>query len=185
MIEFDHLLSVGATGMLADAIVSLARRSRRLTSVARTDASLRRLASRIPEPLPHQTLRLDYRDHATFLKDLRNAIESSEPVETALVWMHGDERDNGVIELAKLLGEGSGNTDFYHVVGSSGRDLATLRKGARREFEAIPGISYHRIVLGFVEERGRRRWLSDREISEGVVRSMALGSSTTIVGKLS
>jgi hypothetical protein len=53
-----------------------------------------------------------------------------------------------------------------------------------REIAALGGPAYHQIILGFRAENGRRRWLSDAEISEGVLDAMERGDDVTVVGEV-
>ena len=68
-----HLLSIGATGMLADAVIALSADTTRVTSVARTERSLDELdrmlvaAHHANGSLPvRRSLALDYRQQTAF-----------------------------------------------------------------------------------------------------------------------
>ena len=49
---------------------------------------------------------------------------------------------------------------------------------------SVAGVRYRRVVLGFVVEGTRSRWLTDDEISAGVVRALESGEDRTLVGVL-
>lgn len=189
MNSIDHLLSVGATGMLAGTILHLAGSSRQITSIARTTRSLHQLEQQItanlgaPHP-NHTLLPLDYQNREHFLEEISTLLQNSPPPDLAVIWMHGPTATNGSVDLARLLGETAGTTDLYHVLGSSGRDLRSLTTEDISLFEEIEGVRYHRVVLGYVEQGDSRRWLTDREIADGVRGAMQAGRGVTIVGRV-
>ena len=47
--------------------------------------------------------------------------------------------------------------------------------------EGLP-IDYQAVVLGFVVEDGKSRWLTNAEISDGILAAIASGAPFTIVG---
>jgi len=55
---------------------------------------------------------------------------------------------------------------IVHVLGSASRDPATLGSEAPRRQHRV---RYQRVLLGFVVEQGRSRWLTDAEISAGAL----------------
>jgi hypothetical protein len=185
-----HFLTIGTTGMLAGAIAELAPGCRHVTSIARTERSLAELDRRIAEGTgalhpSHTLIPCDYRKRSMFLEGIDEAIELHGPVDRALVWMHGTTATNGSIDVARHLASASGATDFYHVLGSSSiADLSASLDADRLHFDRIEGIRYYQIVLGYDEERGRRRWLTDEEICGGVVEAVEQKRERWIVGEI-
>lgn len=185
----EHLLTVGATGMLADAVLELARDARRVTSIARTERSLARLDRMVREgseggDVDHTTIRIDYRNTDSLIAEIDRQITLT-PIDRALVWMHGPTESNGVVDLARLLAQrAERDIDFVHVVGSAGKDLARLVDHARDLFAGIAGLRYCRIILGFVRTGDGRRWLTDEEISSGVVDAVRSGEGVWVVGEV-
>ncbi len=55
---------------------------------------------------------------------------------------------------------------IVHVLGSASRDPATLGSEAPRRQHRV---RYQRVLLGFVVEQGRSRWLTDAEICAGAL----------------
>jgi hypothetical protein len=166
-----HLLAVGATGMLAGAVETLAARSRTVTLVARGSRRLEALSARIRAAgAAPRALALDYREVEPLLAALRGEFESVGPVDRALLWIHGD-APRTPPALVALLEETSPGARVLLVLGSASADpsadldarLAGL--GARR-------IELRALVLGFAVEGGRSRWLSDDEISAAAVAAL-------------
>ncbi len=187
-LSLNHLLTIGATGMLAGAVVELTPRCRHITSIARTGRSLAELDRRIAEgtgaPHPSHTLLLcDYRQRPAFFDAIEEAIEINGPVDCTLVWMHGPSATNGSIDLARRLASSAESIDFYHVLGSSSiADLQASLDADRLHFDRINGLRYHQVVLGYVEEDGARRWLKNEEIVGGAVEAIEQGRERHIVG---
>lgn len=45
-----------------------------------------------------------------------------------------------------------------------------------------PTIRYHQVILGFVRQGNRSRWLTDAEISAGVIAALQSDQRDSIVG---
>lgn len=75
------------------------------------------------------------------------------------------------------------NTDkewsLYHVLGSN-ENL----KEIKREIIEINNCDYHQVQLGFIIENNRSRWLTNEEISNGVINCIEVKSERFIVGTL-
>lgn len=180
--RWEHALIVGGTGMLREASVFLARHSRAVTSLARTAPSLEALdetirmtgARHLPRPV-------DYHDAAAFASVLDEAIQKVGPPDLVLAWIHGLEP---AFTLADRIGRGGHPFDFFQVLGSPMSDPAKSREDVWRRFRNVPGLTYHRIMLGFVIEESRSRWLTNEEISVGVIHAIDTGADVTTTGSV-
>ncbi|HCT43804.1 MAG: short-chain dehydrogenase [Phycisphaerae bacterium] len=159
------VLCIGATGMLAGCVRGLIARGDRVTALARSQSSLSALSESVPAA-DRDRLRThpcDYRD----LEALAHALRSI-PVHpsAAICWVHTPAEP--VLELVRALFP---DIDLLRVVGSS------------TEVPRGDGARFDRIVrLGFVIEGDRSRWLSNEEISNGVVSALLSGQPSTTVG---
>jgi hypothetical protein len=66
---------------------------------------------------------------------------------------------------------------YFHVRGSAVADPSRTRSEAEEQFAHYPTLHYLQVILGFVLENGRSRWLTDVEISQGVVTAIEPWSS--------
>ena len=173
-----QLLTIGATGMLAKAVVALAENAAEVISVARTKESLFKLEADIVAEHGSRSPKLssipfDYQKQEELRRKIGELINNRDLL--ALVWMHGETESNGVINLAQMLAEiGSSCTQLWHVVGSgTARHVRTgVVEGAFPDFDGIPRLDYRRIILGSVKEGAGRRWLTHDEISSAVLEAI-------------
>ncbi len=155
-----HALAVGTSGMLAGACRGLAERGWQVTMVARARRKLDAAIAGTPHLWPAP---VDYRDATAFDTAVKDAIARAGPVRLALCWIRGTAPDALTATAAVVVDGGR----VVHVLGSAGgRHPSTLGSGA---LLAQDRVRYQRVVLGFVVESGRSRWLTDAEISAGAL----------------
>ena len=162
-----HGLVVGGTGMLRAAIPVLAR-DRAITLVSRG-------AGRIVLPSVHP-VPADYRIAAPVAAGRAGAVAAGGPFDLAVAWIHSDAPDAPLAAARRVRGR------FFHVLGSAAADPSRPDPGRRAAFEALPGLAYREVILGFVLEGGRARWLTDAEIAAGVLEAVAADRPRTVVG---
>jgi hypothetical protein len=167
-----HALVVGGTGMLREAVLALAG-THEVTVVARGAAPLESLRAASASVHP---VRADYGECGAFERALDGAVAARGPFALAVAWIHSDAPGAPLTAARRVRGR------FFHVLGSAAADPARPEPSRRSRFEALPGLSYHEVILGFVVEGGRSRWLTDAEISRGVLDAVAAGRPRTVVG---
>ncbi|UYV11646.1 MAG: NAD(P)H-binding protein [Phycisphaera sp.] len=166
----NRALVVGGTGMLAGVVEALAARGWQVAVLARGPTRLDALAS-LPGVTP---LRADYTDAKAFADAVRSVL----PVDVVVAWVHSTAPE-APQQLASLVTGLADSVDFYHVQGS-----AAGRAPGDDEIASVPGVAYRRVVLGFVVDAGRSRWLTDQEISQGVLEAIDRRASWHVVGQL-
>lgn len=178
-IEHEHVLVVGGTGMLFAASMALTDRCRRLTSVARTERSLGRLDAALSgAACMHHLLPLDWSAPEAFLDGIARHVQSVGPPSLAVVWVHADALGPAV--AAALAGDGM-VCDFYQVRGSAVADSAAETPATA---DLPPCVRYRQVILGFRAEGGSSRWLSDAEISRGVLAAIERAEPVAVVGRV-
>jgi hypothetical protein len=145
---------IGGTGMLADAARAIARRSERLVLIARSPQSLARQIG--AEALP-----MDWTDRGSVANALA-ALKARDAADLMVSWIHGP----GLWclpEFEALLAEGGRS---IRVHGSAAGDP---RNGIKTDPAPPVYVLRQDVVLGWINERGGRRWLTDPEICHGVL----------------
>lgn len=174
----QHTLIVGGTGMLKEASVALAMRSRLMTSVAHTAKSLQQLDHRLERgDASHYTLQLDW-SHGNFLDKLEAHCSVVGYPSLVVAWLHDD---NLAPRIATRIGAGAETCRFFHVRSSAAAD-PTL--GSERLAEAwgdVP-VQHYEIILGFQVTESSSRWLDNSEISSGVLAAIERGERKSAVG---
>ena len=180
MERYRHVLVIGGTGMLAVASRTLAGQCDVLTSVARTERSLRALDEAISRSgCTHHTLALDWSSPDAFLAALTAHIKEVGAPSLVVAWLHHDRLGP---EIARCVGASGAPCAFCQVRGSAaarpaahGDDLATD--------ERIPeNVTYRQVILGFRLVDGGSRWLTHDEISDGVLAAIADPQPVQVIG---
>ena len=177
---YAHTVIIGGTGMLFAASVQLAVQSRRFTSVARTRASLARLDAVLSKGHgPHHMLSLDWSEPEAFVAGIANHIEATEEPDLVVAWVHNEQLG---IRVASVLG--NGNVQFFHVIGSAAASPGRIAAEVRAEANLPSNVAYHQVILGAASQRSHARWLTNAEISSGVLKAIQAQQAQFVVGTL-
>ena len=180
--KFNHALVIGGTGMLFDGSVHLAASSSVLTAIGRNPDRLNRLQDQAEKSGSQlNALQLDYTEEDKCIAKLNSAIDAFGPIDCALLWIHSS-APNLPLEIAKLMNNSGIQSQLFHVMGSPTADPSRSESSLNAQIETLDNVSYYRVILGFVVENGRSRWLTDTEISAGVITALSERERNAIVG---
>jgi hypothetical protein len=180
--ERPHALVVGGTGMLAGVSSWLASQGYATSVVARRQAGLdslvraARARGEIVNPLP-----VDYTDDARFRHGLKAAVEAHGPIVLAVCWIHST-APRAMWTVAEVVSSGDDAARLILVRGSAFADPSRPDEAVETRMAHYPGLSYEVVVLGFVLEAGGSRWLTNQEITAGVIDAIQKPAARTIVG---
>jgi hypothetical protein len=165
-----HILVVGGTGMLSGLCEALAGDGGRLSLLARRSSGWR--------GAPARAFDCDYRDEAAFADAVDAALAANGPVDLAVAWIH-DAR----LPANRILAERLGPARLFQVLGSATADPARPDR-LQVAAAAAQGLDcqMRQVVLGFQVEAGQSRWLSDDEISRGVLAAIRRDEPYCVVG---
>lgn len=169
MNRFAHVLVVGGSGMLAGLCRALGDCSDRVTVLARNEKRIRAIAPSI------EALVCDYND-GTELAEMLGTIA---PPDLLVAWIYGRAPHARRALAESVAAEGR----FVQVLGSAHGDPSHPERLVEMA-EATDGlpIDYQAVVLGFVVDGGRSRWLTNDEISAGVFSAVQSAVPFSIVG---
>ncbi len=173
-----HAVVLGATGMLRAATLGLVERGFNVTAVARNQKRLSRLEDDGDGKI--RAVALDYRDGDQLAGALSEAEEERGDVALIIAWIHSVAPDAPLL-VARTLATGH-KLRYAHVLGSAAADPAIEDDRRRRSFDAVHGVAYQEVILGFVREAKGSRWLTNEEISAGVLHAVDSHASRSIVG---
>ncbi|MGH7566100.1 MAG: hypothetical protein ACREK2_04640 [Gemmatimonadota bacterium] len=178
-----HALVIGGSGMLRWACTHLASRGAIVTVIARDRGRLDALAAEAAG-MPGRIVPLscDYENPERLTGAIDGAAHELGRPDPTIVWMRRDARES-LHAAARTLDGGPGVSRFVHVLPSAARSRV-VRKRLRDEFAPYPWLRYRQVVLGFMIDDGVSRWLTDTEISDGVLRSLEHHDDEFIVGKI-
>jgi len=176
MAEFAaHALVVGGTGMLAPLVRSLAGSGWRVSVIARrASAFVRREPGLVG-------LDCNYNDAEAFASTIDRARDGEGPIMLAVGWFHTPGPSSVV---APRMGVPGAPGRFFHVLGSAAADPsdpAALARAAKTA-EGASWCAYRQVVLGFVPGETGARWLTNAEISDGVLAAIDTDAPLSTVG---
>jgi hypothetical protein len=163
-----HVLVVGGTGMLTGLVEALAGDGGRLSLLSRH-------ASQHPGGFD-----CDYHDEEAFGGALAAAIERNGPIELAVAWFHTLK-----IAAPRLLAE-QVRGRMFQVLGSGVADPAQPHRlaTAAAVAEGLDDCGLRQVVLGFRVVDGRSRWLTNDEISAGVLDAIGGDRPMSVIGQV-
>ena len=166
--------------MLRAVAVAIASRSRLVTSVARTRRSLDALDAALPAGAGrHLLLALDWSRPDEYLERIEKHLRAVGRPDLVVAWIHSDHL---ALDLVGRLEAAGAECDVFHVVGSAHDDPLRLADTLRAEVGPLAAVRYHQVVLGARRVARGRRWLSDEEITDGVLDAVARGAATSVIG---
>lgn len=100
-------------------------------------------------------------------------VAAAGPFDRAVVWVHGHAPEAAGVVAEHVTG------DYLHVLGSASADPSRQHD----PHLALRGhAGYRQVVLGFHLSPSGSRWLTDAEISAGVLGALRSGSPRSVVG---
>ncbi|MBL5768337.1 MULTISPECIES: short-chain dehydrogenase [Heyndrickxia] len=174
-----HALVVGGTGMLSNTSLWLMSKGYQVSVIGRNVNRMEGLISRSIDRSLIIPILVDYSDVALLKRNLRQAIERNGPIELVIAWIHSY-AENALEIISKEVSHwNEGTWSLFHVLGSS-RNLSEIKS----EINVFDSCRYHQVQVGFVIENGHSRWLTNEEISQGVIDSVQNDKLTNIIGTL-
>lgn len=174
-----HALVIGGTGMLSAASLWLADRSGKVSIIARNEAKMRSLLTKANPNASITPLLIDYKDSAALKATIRACIRTNGPIDLAIAWIHSDS-NNALDIISQEIEQESPSWKLYHILGSSS-NLNQFKEAAVKSF---PYCQYRQIQLGFILDKDDSRWLTNQEISEGVMDAVAYDREVKVIGTL-
>lgn len=165
-----HILVVGGRGMLSELVEALAGDGGRLSLLSR----------RASQVFGEAGFDCDYHDPHAFTAALAAAVERSGPVDLAVAWFHTLK-----IAAPRLLAQ-QVRGRLFQVLGSATADPAHPDRLARAAAVAdgLANCRLRQVVLGFRVVDGASRWLTNTEISQGVLDAVVNDRPLTVVGQV-
>ena len=166
--------------MLFDASCVLASRCQVLSSVARTENSLSLLNKKIKKHgVTHHMLSVDWHDEFQFAQSIDKHIDAVGCPSLILAWLHNHRLMHKIVAI---LSKYRVHCQLTQVHGSA---AASPEKSRRYWLVQTPEhVIYKQVILGFRVEEGRSRWLTNQEISTGVVSAIDGPEEINIVGQV-
>lgn len=179
----NHVLVVGGTGMLREVTLELARRGFAVSVVARSRGPLCELArSACALAGTIHPVAVDYRSGSRLRAALVSAVKQRGPVTLVVSWIHSDAPEAARIILMSIASPSRQAVRYFDIRGMAWADPSHESVRPPTEPAIFQDVAYRCVVLGFVLELGRSRWLTDHEISSGVLSAVERDEPRHVVG---
>ena len=167
----NHALVIGGTGMLADVSRFIAKEGSSVSVIGRSATKFKKLKADSP-PDSIFPIQVDYYSEA-LVTEVKEAIAERGPFDLIVSWTPNY---SGLEQICKINDQPI-SFRLVHV------------KGSRRYFDdeeiLIPdNCKYEKVFLGFVVEGESSRWLTNDEISNGVIQQITSAKDERVVGQL-
>jgi hypothetical protein len=166
---------VGGTGMLAGAVRGLVLRGWRVSVLARRASAF---AMRQDGVTGYDC---NYNDTDALIATLNRARDGDGPIALAVAWFH---TLGPAPMLTTRTGSAAAPGRFFHVLGSAMADPDhpdRLAKAADSAKDAAFCL-YRQVLLGYVRDGESSRWLTNDEISNGVLKAVDEDAPFTTLG---
>lgn len=173
-----HALVVGGTGMLSGVSLWLLNQGYHVSIIARNSDRMKDLIKQTDLDSHITPLFVDYINHDELQKKVHAAVNKNGDIEIVVAWIHTN-APNALKIIAKEMSISKSEWELFHVLGSSS-DLNRIK----REVTIPAGCSYYQVQLGFVIEGARSRWLTNKEISDGVIEAINKRNKILTIGQI-
>lgn len=168
-----RILIIGGTGMLKNTSTHFISKDDDVTIIARNKKKLDYFANQFPNNRHLHLISQDYFDTANFISSLEENIKTYGNFDLVMMWMHSGS-ENSLLRLIEL----TKNAVHYHIKGSS------YYNPEKNNSPDVYVNNYHEIFLGFKVENEKSRWLTNEEISCGVIEAVEKENKRTVIGQI-
>ena len=173
-----HALIIGGTGMLRKVTEYLSEKFETVSGICRNKF---RLDSNLKNINP---LILDYSDYELLSKRIDEAVKQFGEIDLVVSWIHSTAPLAPKIIAEKINAYGK-PFRFFDILGSAYADPSKNKIERENNFRGSSFLIYRKIILGFVIENKNSRWLTNNEISGGVIEAVKNDLEEKIIGRVS
>jgi NAD(P)-dependent dehydrogenase (short-subunit alcohol dehydrogenase family) len=173
-----HALVVGGTGMLSYVTLWLIDNGYHVSVIARNPTHMKKLIDKAKNETKVTPILVDYTNGKDLRENLNQTIKFNGNINIVIAWIHTVAEDALEI-ISQEVSNRNNEWALFHVLGSSSNLKEIKRK------LSIPGnCLYHQVQLGFVFEGNHSRWLTNKEISNGIIEAIKRKKRILVVGTI-
>jgi NAD(P)-dependent dehydrogenase (short-subunit alcohol dehydrogenase family) len=173
-----HALIIGGTGMLSRVSLWLLDNGYHVSIIARNSGRMERLIEKTNFKSHITPIFVDYTNSKDLQEKVRHVIKQNGSIHLVVAWIHSIAED-ALPTITEEVSKQRNEWNLFHVLGSSS-NLETIKLKV-----AVPNnCIYHQVQLGFLIEGIHSRWLTNQEISDGVIEAMKTREQVFTVGEL-
>lgn len=173
-----HALVVGGTGMLSRVSLWLIDNGYHVSIIARSAERMKQLLQETSSNSDVTPLLVDYRNNDELIEKINLTIKQNGDIDIVVAWIHSI-AENALQIIANEVSKGKNDWELFHILGSSS-NLDEIKK----KTAAPASFVYYQVQLGFKSEGTQSRWLTNKEISEGVIEAIQKKKKVLIIGQI-
>lgn len=177
--EMNRILIIGGTGMLREATEYFILNNFRVSIIGRDVKKLNYFTDKFPDKKTINLISQDYRDTKNFIKVIKKNIKLHGSFDIIISWIHSN-ANNSLLQLIDTLVKYNKTTIFYHIKGSAS---STTSNTTTKCDLFNTRLDYREIFLGFKIDNNSSRWLTNTEISNGIIDAVNSNILKCIVGQ--
>ncbi len=155
--------------MLRGAVVHLLKSFDHVSVMARSEGGFDKLINDAEENSAKlNIIKVDYNNYKELTDKLLECAEKTGKINLAISWIHSTAPLAPML-AAKIINETSPECRFFEVLGSSNSNPESDSRGRDKNFSVFRNLEYHKVILGFITDGSNSRWLTNKEISGGVM----------------
>lgn len=149
-----------------------------MSIIARNAERMKQLLQETSSESRVTPLLVDYRNNDELKEEINRTIKENGDIDIVVAWIHSI-AENALQIIANEISKRKNNWELFHILGSSS-NLDEIKK----KTAAPTSYVYYQVQLGFKFESTRSRWLTDKEISEGVIEAIRKKKKVLIIGQI-
>ncbi|MGA5692044.1 short-chain dehydrogenase [Cytobacillus pseudoceanisediminis] len=173
-----HALVVGGTGMLSRVSLWLVDNGYHVSIIARNAERMKQLLQETSSNSDVTPLLVDYRNNDELIEKINLTIKQNGDIDIVVAWIHSI-AENALRIISHEVSKGENYWELFHVLGSSS-NLDEIKK----KTAAPDSFVYYQVQLGFKSEGTQSRWLTNKEISEGVIEAIKKKKKVLTIGQI-
>lgn len=174
----SHALIIGGTGMLSKVTEYLSENYDTVSVICRNES---KIDSNLKNINP---LILDYSYYKFLSKNLQSAVEKFGNIELVISWIYSTAPLAPNV-IADKINSYDAAFCFFDILGSAYANPLLNRVEREEKLKENKNLKYRKIVLGFKIENNSSRWLTNEEISSGVIEAVKTDKAESVIGVIS
>lgn len=171
-----HALVIGGTGMLSNVSLWLLEKGYHVSIIARNPKRMEKLIEKTKFTKFVTPILVDYTDNKKLQEKVIDTIHQNGHIDVVVAWIHSS-GEGALPMIAEEVSKRESEWNLYHVLGSSS-NIEAIKRNASMPRNCL----YRQVQLGFVIEEAYSRWLTNEEISNGVIDAIQTEAQTITVG---
>lgn len=167
--------------MLKDVSLYFTNHAFTVTVIARNQKGIDELISSKAESGFIFPLKVDYSDTDLLKEKLLSSTNAFGEYETVISRIHSYAESAHEV-IADILGKGNSFCRYFDIKGILNQNPPEVMDNAELIIKKYENISYRKIILGFIKEGNKSRWLTDAEICNGVIDAVIYDKKLSVIG---